>query len=176
MARFNPNTYDPSSDSSPGAPKTGNLVLVYKDEFACRCGCGDKPKNPKRKFVQGHDARLKGALIRAAATGTKVEVRQGKTTDVITAEAAAKVFGWSAIISKAKASYADKAKASEARAKATAARKAEASKKAAAKAKAATKKAPAKKAAKKAAPGKKGVSAPKAGTEVGTDAPVEATA
>jgi hypothetical protein len=182
VPRFNPNNYDPSVDSSPGAPSNGNLVLIYdKDGLTCRCGCGQTPKNPKRSFVQGHDARLKGALIRAAATDTKVEVREGgKTAKPITAMAAAKAFGWDSIVGKAKAAYADKAtaaaeraKAAEARkvasekakaekAKATAARKAEAAKKATAKKAAAAKAAKASKATKATKATSKKASAPKA--------------
>ena len=137
MPRFNPNTYDPSTDSSPGATSNGNLVLVYdKDGLTCRCGCGQTPKNPKRHFVQGHDARLKGALIRAAATDTKVVIKEGnKTHAPITAVVAAKALGWGAIVSKAKDAYAEKAKAQDERAKAAEARRANAEKAKAEKAK-----------------------------------------
>lgn len=32
----------------------------------CLCGCGEKTSSHKRVFVQGHDQRMKGAIMRAA--------------------------------------------------------------------------------------------------------------
>jgi histone H1/5 len=178
--RFNPTNYNPADDSSPGAPSNGNLVLIYKDDQACRCGCGGAPKNPKRRFIQGHDARLKGMLIRAAVTDTTVEIRQGKEKPAtLSATSAAKVFGWGQVATaKARHTEAErtaKAKAAE-RAKVTAAKRdaitASKATKAAEKAKAAKAKAVAKRdsdrtkaAAKKAtkkAPAKKAPAAKKA--------------
>lgn len=34
---------------------------------ACRCGCGATPKGKKARFIPGHDARLRGILLRAIA-------------------------------------------------------------------------------------------------------------
>ncbi len=48
----------------------------------CGCGCG-QPVAAKRKFRQGHDAKLKSALIRAALDGSTVEA-DGRTTDALT--------------------------------------------------------------------------------------------
>ncbi len=162
--RFDPSKYDPSKDSSPGAPRTGNLVIVYKNDTDCRSGSGGQPRNPKSRFVQGHDARLKGALIRAAIAGVKVEVRdQDKAPVIVTPEAFAKQFGFGSQVATAKSRYADSAaiekqrkaeRAAKAKIRAAARKSAKPAKKAPAKkapAKKATKKAPAKP-VKKAAP------------------------
>ncbi len=34
---------------------------------ACMCGCGATPAGRRSRFMPGHDARLRGTLIRAAA-------------------------------------------------------------------------------------------------------------
>jgi hypothetical protein len=94
--RFNPNTYDPAVDSSPGT-KSGSktLRLVFPTETACKCGCGKQPTRPTSRFIQGHDARLKGALTRAALTNTKVEALvEGKPAALVTATAFAKQHGF----------------------------------------------------------------------------------
>lgn len=41
-----------------------HVILAYRDEL-CFCGCGETRKNPKGYFLQGHDERLKGKLVRA---------------------------------------------------------------------------------------------------------------
>lgn len=102
--RFNPNTYNPVDDSTPGlslathAEYKGCVVLVQSDPVHCPCGCDTKPNGAKSKFVQGHDARLKGVLIRAHLTGTKVaylEDRSGKhKATPQTAMTVAKTHGW----------------------------------------------------------------------------------
>lgn len=38
-----------------------------EDRPPCLCGCGEFPKGPKSRFIQGHDARYHAALKRAAA-------------------------------------------------------------------------------------------------------------
>lgn len=161
--RFNPSKYDPAQDSSPGAPKTGNLVIVYNSDSECRSGQGGNPKNPKSRFVQGMDARLKGALIRAAIADVKVEVRdQGKPPAILTPVAFAKQFGFGDKVATAKSRYAD----AQASAKAKAAERAIKAKERAAARQAAKKAAaPKKAAAKKAAPAKKATKASKATTK-----------
>lgn len=75
MARFNPNTYNPADDSSEGTWEL-NLpgVALIQGEGICPCGCTDHPKGTKSRFVMGHDARLKGKLIRAHITDTPVHL------------------------------------------------------------------------------------------------------
>lgn len=93
MARFNPAKYDPRNDSS---PDTDDLrVDGYENDVIielgavdgsklCNCGCGDplpERKNGKTvettRFIQGHDARFRGILIRAHLTNTEITVRDG---------------------------------------------------------------------------------------------------
>jgi hypothetical protein len=77
MARFNANTYRPQDDSTPGVklvkgidPNT-TVILARTADDRCNCGC-DQVASKGRQFKQGHDARLKGILIRAHLTGTPV--------------------------------------------------------------------------------------------------------
>lgn len=100
MARFNPATYDPALDSSKGTQKHRNdrpgTVVLLVEEGYCPDGCGQKPNGKGRTFRQGHDARLKGILIRAGATDTGiVTITKGKAK-VETAAEMAKRFGFSA--------------------------------------------------------------------------------
>jgi hypothetical protein len=37
----------------------------------CVCGCGDKPKGRKSRFIPGHDARYHSAQKKAAAEAAK---------------------------------------------------------------------------------------------------------
>jgi transcription antitermination factor NusG len=81
MARFNANTYDPRVDSSDGAvlkdvDPAGHVILV-QDVGACACGCMAQASKG-RQFKQGHDARLKGILIRAHLTDTPVAIVKHK--------------------------------------------------------------------------------------------------
>lgn len=79
MKRFKPETYNPTDDSSfhrkavERSEKDRAVVLLVADG-ECHCGCGEKT-NGKSRFRMGHDARLKGKLIRAHLA--KVDVVQG---------------------------------------------------------------------------------------------------
>lgn len=99
MGKFNPAKYDPATDSSPGSDKfrngsrEGNVILIV-DEGTCPSG-NCKPVSPKKTYSQGGDARLKGLLQRAAATGTKVTViAKGKEVSTGTAASMAKTYGF----------------------------------------------------------------------------------
>lgn len=81
MGRFNINKYDPANDSStdPSSQKasreTGCVVLRLAknhQRLGCPCGCGEMPKGKHATFAMGHDARLRGKLIRAHLTGTQI--------------------------------------------------------------------------------------------------------
>lgn len=158
MSRFNTEKYDPRTDSSAGtdqhraASRTERGVILVTPEGKCLDGCGAEIGKGKR-FVQGHDARLKGILIRAHLAGAPVTTWNGKT-NVKTASAVefAKTlstdkFDWVEMLEKSKAAHDTPRPARKRPAKKVAAKKAPA-KKAPAK-KPAAKKTPAKKAAKR---------------------------
>lgn len=77
MGRFNILQYRPKDDSTPGVlpkgtdPKT-TLILEHTDPANCPCGCNQPPRSKGRTFGMGHDARLRGKLIRAHLSGTPV--------------------------------------------------------------------------------------------------------
>lgn len=81
MPRFNEKTYDPRNDSSEGFEQEGKLVVLHqtstadgKGQTSCLCGCGHYPHGRKSQFMMGHDARFRGALIRAHLTDTPVVI------------------------------------------------------------------------------------------------------
>lgn len=153
MARFNPRTYDPATDSSAGSDKfrkTGKegvilIVVSEGDEKTCPSGNG-KPVAAKRTFSQGGDARLKGIMQRAAATNTPITIvdPKGKGSST-TATKLAERYGFTKQVTaftdrlealaaesskKGEAAAARKAAAAERKATEGAARKAAAEKKA----------------------------------------------
>lgn len=102
MGRFNVRDWTPRSDSSDGVdydkiglnPET-TMVLARPTERSCYCGCQTDPSGRGRKFAMGHDARLRGKLIRAHLTGTPVAYLAG---DIVQDEGTAMTFaathGW----------------------------------------------------------------------------------
>lgn len=87
MPRFNEKTYDPRNDSSEGFEQEGKLVVLHQSGFedgkavaSCLCGCGHYPHGRKSNFMMGHDARFRGALIRAHLTDTPVVVVRERAT------------------------------------------------------------------------------------------------
>lgn len=93
MGRFNEKSYDPRKESSPGKKVKGKLVLRVQ-EGQCHCGCGEK-KSEKALFRMGHDARLRGKLIRAHLTDTPVVlVDEAQPSPVSTAYDLAKKYSW----------------------------------------------------------------------------------
>lgn len=97
--------YDPTSDSSPGAeqylpedagdgttPGVEGLILLV-DDGQCACGCGEAT-TAKREFRQGHDAKLKGKLIRAHVND--IEVHTIGSGGIVSTDAMnlAKQRGW----------------------------------------------------------------------------------
>lgn len=94
MGRFNEKKYDPRKESSPGKKAKGKLILRVK-EGQCACGCGEAPSGSKSVFRMGHDARLRGKLIRAHLTGTPVVlVDEAQPSPVSTAMEMAERHGW----------------------------------------------------------------------------------
>lgn len=81
MPRFNPDRYRPTDESSPGYKTLDSSCLVlnvaldgYEQRIGCPCGCGEMPLGDRAIFRMGHDARLRGKLIRAYLTGTRVRI------------------------------------------------------------------------------------------------------
>lgn len=108
MARFNPAKYDPRDESSPGteqyrqgagAPQT--LILDWTqlridsgaevNSRVCPCGCREELALNAR-FRMGHDARLRGKLVRAHVTGTDVTIVKGRDVSTSSALAVADQF------------------------------------------------------------------------------------
>lgn len=104
MARFNPDHYEPHTDSSPGTKPTVGTVVLNVGERQCHDGCGQQPEGRNAKFRMGHDARLKGILIRAHATRTPIN-RNGKVTTALAlaAEYDTDKFSWTAMVKDAAA-------------------------------------------------------------------------
>ena len=102
MARFNPAKYDPREDSSPGTEQFrqggGSPLTVVLDwtplldrDRACPCGCREALAANSR-FRMGHDARLRGKLVRAHVTGTDVTIVKGRDVSTSSAMAIADQF------------------------------------------------------------------------------------
>lgn len=76
MAKFQPEKWKPSDDSSIGYrtldPTCVVLNMAYGQRVGCPCGCGGVPSGPKATFCMGHDARLRGILIRAHLMGVRI--------------------------------------------------------------------------------------------------------
>jgi hypothetical protein len=80
MPHFNPKKYDPAADSSESchgyADRTHFLTLEISTDAegraSCPCGCNEFPVGKKAVFLMGHDARMRGKLIRAHMTDTSV--------------------------------------------------------------------------------------------------------
>lgn len=106
MARFNPETYDPVSDSSASVSQPGKLV-IFRQDGHCQCGCAQPVTNAKSKFRMGHDARFKGALTRAHLAAVPVVLSFPDEQTERTALAIAKLydspkFSWSDALRAAK--------------------------------------------------------------------------
>lgn len=114
MGRVNMSKWHPSVDSTPSlkpyAHEDGNVHLLLKPSdatasgFSCPCGCGELPKGKKTKFAMGHDARMKGVLIRAHLSEAKVVwhvVGSDEKPDPQDAFAIANVYGWTSYLKAA---------------------------------------------------------------------------
>ncbi len=102
MGKLNLANYRPQNDSSTdtdqlrrGKIKDNLILLVSEERHDCRCGCQQKPVGPKAEFRMGHDARLRGKLIRAHCTDTEVTTIDGDKPAVTnTAMYFAEILGW----------------------------------------------------------------------------------
>lgn len=129
--------YNPASDSTPAMAKAserdGRVHLDWSgDPAPCLCGCKGKATG---RFQPGHDARLKGKLLRAHLADVEFHISDGKTTANVPAIRLAEVVStskhdWKAALltgaETAKKRLADAAKRKEEAAKKAAERKANA--------------------------------------------------
>jgi hypothetical protein len=82
---------------------TTESVTVVLAPGLCACGCGEQVA---RRFRPGHDARLKGQLVRAARSATRVKVvpESGRPKSLPAVEAAALLdtakTSWSAYVER----------------------------------------------------------------------------
>lgn len=88
MPKFNSDRWKPSDDSSPGYRTVDPHAVVLNvglrmegpgQAMGCPCGCGDFPLGDKATFCMGHDARLRGILIRAHLMGVSIRYHMGGT-------------------------------------------------------------------------------------------------
>lgn len=102
MPKFNANKWKPTDDSSLGFRTTDPRrvvlnVLTTPQRVGCPCGCATMPVGAKAKFAMGHDATLRGKLIRAHLMGAEIRiVYNGDENDSITlsAMALAEQYDW----------------------------------------------------------------------------------
>jgi hypothetical protein len=102
MPRFNPDKWKPSDDTSDGYKTEDpecvvlNIALdLEHGRIGCPCGCGDFPLGSDAKFAMGHDARLRGKLIRAHLMGVRIRIISNQALgDPMAAESLAEEFGW----------------------------------------------------------------------------------
>lgn len=104
MGRFIESRYSPVDDSSVGFRTHNPQALVLaKRAGGCPCGCNLNPKGKRAVFRMGHDARLRGKLIRAHLTATKViEIVDGKVQPAQDAEKIAEYYGWTRYLAAAR--------------------------------------------------------------------------
>lgn len=109
MPRFAPERWKPSDDSSPGYrtldPQSVVLVVAHDVEsgkLGCPCGCGEFPSGKTAIFKMGHDARLRGILIRAHLMGVPVRYYAGGVlSDPSPAERVAEQYYWKSYLDSA---------------------------------------------------------------------------
>jgi hypothetical protein len=56
--------------------QTPKPVKPKAQPHPCECGCGEQTKTGKARFIPGHDAKLKSALIRSALGGDRVATQR----------------------------------------------------------------------------------------------------
>lgn len=99
MSSFDPATWSPGHDSSPeyaDRADSEGIVFIDVSHEACLCGCRGATES---RFVPGHDARLKGKLIRAHLMETPVWWSRDSRS--ITPLELASRFGWREWLEKA---------------------------------------------------------------------------
>lgn len=102
MPKFNANKWKPTDDSSLGFRTTDPRrvvlnVLTTTDRVGCPCGCATMPVGKTAKFAMGHDATLRGKLIRAHLLGAEILFIYNGDEDTrspCSAMEIAKEYGW----------------------------------------------------------------------------------
>jgi hypothetical protein len=108
MPKFNANKWKPTDDSSLGFRTTDPRRVVLNvltregagdriSRMGCPCGCATMPVGAKAKFAMGHDATLRGKLIRAHLMGAEIKIIYNgseRDFDVWTAMKFAEMHGW----------------------------------------------------------------------------------
>lgn len=101
MAKYG--NYDAATDTLPKhrkavTAKTGPILERKTPEF-CPCGCGEVAKGKNSTFRMGHDARMKGILLRAYVAQSPVTFKvDGGTLQTHKAINVADEFGWGDVI------------------------------------------------------------------------------
>jgi hypothetical protein len=111
MPKFNSDRWKPVDDSSPGYRTLDPTCVVLNvglrmegpgSAMGCPCGCGEFPMSDRTTFCMGHDARLRGILIRAHLMGVKVRYYMGGTlSDPVDAEMLAEQYHWKSYLTGA---------------------------------------------------------------------------
>lgn len=112
MPRFNPDQWTPRDDSSEGYRTLDPDCVVLNVGFrqdapgystvGCPCGCGDFPLGDQATFCMGHDARLRGILIRAHLMDVRIRYHMdGTLGSPITALTAADLYAWKSYLEAA---------------------------------------------------------------------------
>jgi hypothetical protein len=97
MGSFRPHRWKPWNDSSPGAFQLDpECVVLLRYGDGCPCGCGGYPESAGTTFRMGHDARLRGILIRAHLMDVKVRYYLDGTTltEPVDAMKVASTYAW----------------------------------------------------------------------------------
>lgn len=108
--RFNTEKYNPTTDSSATLADYNDAAIedgaeggIFLNIEAGMCGCGcEQAVAAGREFRQGHDARLKGKLIRAYLTGNSVHIVGGGMMMSADAMTLAERRGWGKFLVAAK--------------------------------------------------------------------------
>lgn len=108
MPRFAPERWKPVDDSSPGYRTMDPTCVVLNvglriegpgQAMGCPCGCGDFPASERTTFCMGHDARLRGILIRAHLMGVKIRFHMdGTLGEPADAESLAEQYHWTSYL------------------------------------------------------------------------------
>jgi hypothetical protein len=107
VPRFVPEHWKPKDDSSEGyATLDPDAVVlnvgIRQGSPGCPCGCGDFPMSDTATFAMGHDARLRGKLIRAHLMGVPIRYHIGGILgDPIEASALADQYYWTSYLDSA---------------------------------------------------------------------------
>lgn len=91
-------TYDPTADTLSKyrkqiTDKTGPILNQPTPDH-CPCGCGEKSKGKNSVFLMGHDARMKGIILRAYVANSPITFKTNDGLVTYKASQVADHFGW----------------------------------------------------------------------------------